>query len=153
MAKERLEQLGVSKEIAPRTAWEQQPDCATCHIDFAKPTRGPDGAAPSAFGRWTRDASQSYRNRADENGVRCAACHGSVHALYPATNPVEQHRDNLQPLRLQGSPYAISTDGRCDVCHTSDPGDEPHHPNMGQPFRHPGLFPNPAPGSKATYDE
>ena len=72
----------------------------------------------------------------DESGrLRCAACHGSPHAIYPAENPYNGNRDVLQPLQYQGEPYPIGSNSNCKVCHTIDMDEEMHHPNMLREFR------------------
>ncbi len=117
-------------EIEPRVAWTQQPDCSACHVDFAQPS------AYDGFGAWAgTDELPLFRDRTGMMGLRCPACHGSPHALYPATNPVEQHRDNLQPLRLTGLPFPVGSESRCETCHTTEWPFAPHHANMMRPFR------------------
>jgi hypothetical protein len=117
-------------EIAPRTPWVNQPDCLNCHTDFQLPQDD------TTFNQWTAGEDQLYRNRSDETGkLRCAACHGSPHALYPAVNPYNTNRDTLQPLQYQGEPYPIGSNRNCRVCHTVDMEDEVHHGNMLRLFR------------------
>ena len=118
------------QEIAPRQAWLQQPDCSTCHQDYQAPS------AYDAFNAWAgSDELPLFRQRTGAMGIRCQVCHGSPHALYPATNPVEQHRDNLQPLRTTGMPFPVGSEGSCTTCHTTEWPMSPHHPNMMRPFR------------------
>ena len=110
--------------IQPRTPWLQQPDCLTCHVNFAPPE------TDSAFGAWTAGADTLYRNRQDDSGsIHCAACHGSPHAEYPAGNPYEKERDNFGPRQYQGNPYPIGANRNCKVCHTIDMDTDMHHPN------------------------
>ena len=110
--------------IQPRTPWLQQPDCLTCHINFAPPE------ADSAFNVWTAGGEGLYRNRLDDSGsIHCAACHGSPHAEYPATNPYEKERDNFGPRQYQGNPYPLGANRNCKVCHTIDMDTDLHHPN------------------------
>jgi mono/diheme cytochrome c family protein len=111
-------------EVQPRTPWLQQPDCLTCHVNFAPPE------ADSAFNVWTAGAELLYRNRRDESGsIHCPACHGSPHAEYPATNPYEKERDNFGPRQYQGNPYPLGANRNCKVCHTIDMDTDLHHPN------------------------
>ncbi len=64
------------EEINARQPNEQQPDCLTCHVEFAAPD------SDSAFNEWTEDSSGLFRNRKDEmDAVMCAACHNAPHAI------------------------------------------------------------------------
>ncbi len=117
-------------DLSPRTAWVNEPDCSSCHKDFEAPT------AYDAFNTWAgTDELPLFRHRSGAMGLRCQACHGSPHALYPATNSTEEHRDNLQPLRLTGLPFPVGSEGSCTTCHTTTWPMAPHHPNMVRPFR------------------
>ncbi len=112
------------EEIKPRTPWLNEPDCLTCHVGFAPPE------TDTAFNVWTESGDELYRNRHDESGsIHCAACHGSPHAIYPATNPYEKERDNFGPRQYQGNPYPIGANKNCAVCHTVEMEEELHHPN------------------------
>ena len=118
------------KEVQPRRPWINEPDCLNCHVDFQLPQND------TSFNQWTAGEEQLYRNRHDETGkIRCAACHGSPHALYPAVNPYNGNRDTLQPLQYQGEPYPIGSNRNCKVCHTVDMDEEVHHGNMLRLFR------------------
>jgi hypothetical protein len=117
-------------EIVPRKPWVNEPDCLNCHEDFQAPE------VDTTFNQWTDDEEGLFRNRTDESGrLRCAACHGSPHAIYPAENPYNKNRDVLQPLQYQNEPYPIGSNGNCKVCHTIDMEEEMHHPNMLREFR------------------
>ena len=119
-----------NEEITPRSPWVNEPDCLNCHEDFQLPQND------TTFNQWTNGEDQLYRNRSDETGkLRCAACHGSPHALYPADNPYNGNRDTLQPLQYQGEPYPIGSNRNCKVCHTVDMEEEVHHGNMLRLFR------------------
>jgi mono/diheme cytochrome c family protein len=119
-----------SAEIVPRSPWVNEPDCLNCHVDFQLPQ------IDSTFNQWTEGEDHLYRNRSDETGkLRCAACHGSPHAVYPADNPYNGNRDTLQPLQYQGEPYPIGSNRNCKVCHTVEMEDETHHGNMLRLFR------------------
>lgn len=109
--------------INPRQAWINEPDCLTCHVDFAAPE------TDSAFNRWTGSESELFARRSDNMGLPCAACHNSPHAVYPARNPYVLDRDNTGPMQHQGNPYPIGANKNCRVCHTVDMADEMHHPN------------------------
>ncbi|WP_031480563.1 cytochrome ubiquinol oxidase subunit I [Maridesulfovibrio frigidus] len=109
-------------EINPRTPWVQEPDCLTCHVDFA----GPD--TDSAFNVWNEDKSELFRNRKDEmDAVMCAACHNAPHAIFPAVD----ERDNIRALQYMGESKPIGSGGTCTVCHEDNMEYPAHHPGMG----------------------
>jgi mono/diheme cytochrome c family protein len=116
-------------EIEGRSPWFQQPDCLACHTDAY--TR-PDPASASAFNRWTESREELYRLRTDETGrLRCAACHGAPHAIYPTRNTRRgADRDNIQPLQYQGSRRAIGAGAHCEVCHGMAMEFSVHHEGM-----------------------
>jgi len=111
------------EKINPRTPWVNLPDCLNCHEDFQM------GSTVDAFNTWTAGTEELYRNRRDQmEAMRCAACHSSPHAVYPATlNKFGSNRDSIQPLQYQGNYRPIGND--CTVCHTVQPEFEGHHPN------------------------
>jgi mono/diheme cytochrome c family protein len=111
-------------EIAARAPWTDEPDCLTCHADFAKPQ------TDSAFNQWVRGPIGLYRTRSDDAGLMCQGCHGSTHAEYPAANHFHPDLDAIQPLQYQGTPGTIGGKGNCAVCHTEDMDTEFHHPNI-----------------------
>ena len=117
-------------EVTPRTPWLIEPDCLSCHEDFQRPA-GP----ASSFNKWVSEPSELYRKRVDGGYIRCPACHGPAHALYPAVNPMERNRDVIQPLQYSGSPYPIGSENGCPVCHTVEMEDPIHHENMQRPYR------------------
>lgn len=117
-------------DIRPREPWVNEPDCLNCHVGFEAPE------TDTTFNQWTGNETELYRNRTDESGrIRCAACHGSPHAIYPALNPYNNTRDVLQPMQYQRDAYPIGSNMQCKVCHTIDMEDEVHHPNMLREFR------------------
>lgn len=118
-----------TSHIKPRIPWINEPDCLNCHIDFNQPE------TDETFNLWTKSADQLYRLRTDDVGIMCQACHGSTHAVYPATNIYGNKRDNIQPLQYQGNPYPIGSNKNCKVCHTIDMDEEMHHPNSLAMFR------------------
>jgi hypothetical protein len=118
--------MGVS-EMRPRMPWLMEPDCNSCHTSFN--IRG-DGFAGHAFNKWTPGFEALYRNRTDNHGVMCAACHGSPHAVYGAYNRYGLHRDNQQPLQYQALAGTIGTHDNCMVCHIIGMSANGHHRNM-----------------------
>ncbi len=123
--------VSAPAEVKPRTPWVNEPDCLACHEKFEPPKKG-----ASAFNRWTKDPAGLYRNKVDEAGLHCIACHGSTHAEYPALNPYHPLRDNLQPLMYSGQPFAVGSEASCEICHLEKMESPIHHDNMMQPFRH-----------------
>ena len=116
-------------DVKPRAPWINEPDCMNCHIDFNEPE------TDETFNVWTESLDELYHSRMDDAGIMCQACHGSAHALYPATNIYGQDRDNIQPMQYQGNPYPIGSNKNCKVCHTIDMDEEMHHPNTLTMFR------------------
>lgn len=96
---------GMAQVANPqRQPWIDEPRCADCH------------STP-----YQENPGQLYKNSAGHQGIRCQACHGSQHAIYPSVEPL----DNKQSIWLQGFAGTIS---KCGVCHTNspDPGEGPH---------------------------
>lgn len=116
-------------QIKPRKPWINEPDCLNCHVDFEQPE------TDETFNMWTNSADELYRTRTDDAGVRCQACHGTTHVIYPATNFEGSKKVNIQPLQYQKTPNPIGSDKNCMVCHTIDMEDEMHHPNSLTMFR------------------
>jgi mono/diheme cytochrome c family protein len=115
------------EEIKPRMPWLMEPDCRSCHTNYSI---FEDGFSGTAFNIWAPGFEALYRNRTDNHGVMCSACHGSTHAVYGAMNKYGLHRDNQQPLQYQGLAGTIGTHGQCAVCHTVEMTTNGHHRNM-----------------------
>ncbi|WP_028581021.1 cytochrome ubiquinol oxidase subunit I [Desulfogranum japonicum] len=123
-------EFGEIADITPRSPWSNQPDCLHCHVEFAAPE------TDSTLHEYTEDMDSLYRNRTDESGaLYCAACHGSPHALYPASNDYGTVLHNLVPLQYQDEPLPMGSNFGCAVCHTTEMEDEMHHPNILGEFR------------------
>ena len=122
-------------EINPRWPWVKEPDCLTCHENFDKPAED-----VNSYNVWNDDFSELYRIRTDEIGIRCEACHGSTHALYPATNPFSRNRDNMQPMQYAGQPTPIGSNFKCETCHIIKMEGSVHHENMEHMFRNAALL-------------
>ncbi len=124
------EMTATAKDIKPRKPWINEPDCLNCHKDYEQPDDD------TTFNQWTAGSDDLFRNRTDEAGiVPCSACHNSMHALYPATNPYGKDLDNRQPLQYQKKPFPMGANKGCAVCHTVVMDEELHHPNMLHEFR------------------
>ncbi len=114
-------------EIQPRMPWLMEPDCQSCHTNFRIHE---DGFTGTAFNLWVPGFKALYRNRTDNHGVMCSACHGSTHAVYGAYNKYGLHRDNQQPLQYQGLAGTIGTHNNCAVCHKKQMNISGHHRYM-----------------------
>jgi hypothetical protein len=88
-----------------RSPWTDEPRCGDCH---------------NVAGHEYEQTGVLYRNSVGHNGIMCAACHGSPHAITPTV----QSDDNIQAITLQGHSGTIDT---CTVCHTTPPGDPFNH--------------------------
>ena len=128
-------QVASIEEINARLPWVKEPDCLTCHDGFEKPEQG-----YSAYNVWNDDFMELYRIRTDDIGIRCTACHGSTHALYPANNPYNRNRDNMQPMQYANQPTPIGSNLKCETCHTIKMEDTVHHDNMEHMFRNAALL-------------
>ncbi|MCB9870088.1 MAG: Ig-like domain-containing protein [Planctomycetes bacterium] len=127
---------------ANRVGWLAQPSCQQCHTGTAVANNGeiryttvldasgkPRQAVNQTFATNQNVPSQGfdlYRFSVGHGGLRCEACHGSTHAVYPSIHG----NDNVQSRNLQGH---VGTLVQCDACHRSMPEvrlDGPHgmHP-------------------------
>lgn len=88
-----------------RRPWLDEPRCDSCHqrtgFEFEQP-------------------GTLYRESKGHQGVNCASCHGSPHAITPTVTAA----DNVQAIAAQGTPGRIN---QCYVCHRQQPDDRfPH---------------------------
>lgn len=110
-----LPSVAEAKAIEPRTPESNLPTCAGCH-NFAEK---PDASDATAFNKWTKKAEERYPASLDNTGsLRCPSCHGAPHAVYPASGPDADDRDNIQPLQYQKLAAPLGKEGNCAVCHT-----------------------------------
>ena len=93
-----------------RRPWIDEPRCDDCH-DREEFEFEPEGVL--------------YRNAKGHQGIHCAACHGSPHAITPTVTEA----DNVQAIEWQGHPGVIDT---CTVCHEIVPGKFEHHRDEGE---------------------
>ncbi len=84
-----------------RTPWISEPTCAGCHTKL-----NPDFEY--------EESGKLFKDSRGHGNIECATCHGSPHAMGPATT----FEDNLQAVLLQGKAGPIS---KCTVCHTKQP--------------------------------
>lgn len=82
-----------------RRPWIDEPRCASCH---------------QRSGFEFEQANTLFRDSVGHKGIACMSCHGSPHAITPATNAA----DNIQAIMKQGHAGTIDT---CIVCHSSTP--------------------------------
>ncbi len=114
------------KDINPRKPWVNEPDCLNCHVDF----NTPDSDEITAFNKWTENKSDLFQNRLDDmETIRCEACHGSPHAIFPAWNKFGKNRDNIQPTQYNEHSDTIGAKN-CKLCHIVDMEDSGHHENQ-----------------------
>ncbi|MBI1320251.1 MAG: hypothetical protein GC168_15095 [Candidatus Hydrogenedens sp.] len=87
-----------------RQSWVDEPKCGDCHqrshFTFEEP-------------------GKLYRESRGHHEVQCATCHGSPHAITPATTKP----DNVQSQMVQGHSGVLD----CAVCHINKPRDEFEH--------------------------
>jgi mono/diheme cytochrome c family protein len=123
-------------DIQPRKSWVQEPDCKTCHINYNQPDD-----ILSGFNQWTSDQDSLFRNQMGDAGIRCTACHGVPHVIYPSNNIIDPQRDNSQPMQYQLTPIPVGGNNHCNVCHMDTiMEDNYHHDNMMNDFRNVHLI-------------
>lgn len=88
-----------------REPWLDQPRCGQCH---------------SRPGFAFEEPGKLFKDSVGHSHVHCSACHGSPHAIAPATTEV----DNLQATRVQGLAGIVRN---CSVCHTVQPNEPFFH--------------------------
>ena len=113
-----------------REGWLDQPSCQNCHTGTATKNSGQirytsvfdaSGkrrvAADATFAT-NKDVPAKgfdlYRFSKGHGGLRCEACHGSTHAVYPSVH----ENDNVQSEALQGH---VGTIAECSACHKETP--------------------------------
>ena len=98
---------------ANRRPWVDEPRCDSCH---------------HRAGSQYEQAGTLYRNSKGHQGIHCAACHGSPHAITPTDRTITNN-DNVQAIALQG---AAGTIRKCTVCHRTQPDDAFPHRFSGE---------------------
>jgi hypothetical protein len=91
--------VGGSITSGQRIPWVNEPKCSKCHANVAEVDTG----------------TTLYRHATGHNGLYCASCHSSPHAMVPS----REASDNYQALQYQGKAETI---GSCSVCHNSSKG-------------------------------
>jgi hypothetical protein len=87
-------------------------NCAACH-DTGENIPGADEASCASCHQGVPEVDTGairYRDAAGHGGMRCAACHGSPHAMIPSVEP----SDNYTAIQYQGREVPI---GSCRACH------------------------------------
>ncbi len=103
---------------AGREGWYDMPTCQACHYDGKRELnalvngkfRNPSDKTFATNPDTPMKGYSLYRFSKGHGGIKCEACHGSTHAIYPSSH----HGDNLQSIDLQGYKGTIR---ECFVCH------------------------------------
>jgi len=95
-----MAELAGSIASGARIPWAGEPKCFTCHNVSGVDT-----------------GSVLYKDARGHGNLFCAGCHGSPHAMVPAT----QESDNYQAIQYQGKAKSI---GSCGACHSGSRGDD-----------------------------
>lgn len=113
-----------------REGWFDEPTCQNCHTGTAVLNNGQirytdafsspgvlREAVDDTFATDPNTPAQGislYRFSTGHGGLQCSACHGSTHAIFPASHG----NDNLQSAAIQGH---IGTLVECASCHGTEP--------------------------------
>lgn len=130
-------------DLSKRVSWAKEPGCQSCHTGdavnnltadhsdviaadgirllqaYVSIPHTEDGSNVAAvidapLSRFAEN-QDLYRLSQGHGGVKCEACHGSTHAIWPVINPPGAiSNDNLASIQLQGHEGKIQ---ECDVCH------------------------------------
>ncbi|MGJ8651426.1 MAG: Ig-like domain-containing protein [Opitutaceae bacterium] len=112
-----------------RTGWFDEPNCQSCHtgtytnhsgaVRFTSSFDNEGNERVPADARFATNPDTPapgislFRFSKGHGDMKCSACHGSPHAIYPTS----ERNDNLQSLAIQGH---IGTIGDCSSCHQND---------------------------------
>ena len=123
---------GSMRDVAAdtRMGWLDEPACQSCHTGTAVSNSGQirytsvfddTGAvrvAANSIFATTADTPAPglslYRFSSGHGGLKCEACHGSTHAIFPTTH----RNDNLQSIDFQGHAGVLV---ECANCHGAQP--------------------------------
>ncbi|MGB5551971.1 MAG: hypothetical protein WBO74_15925, partial [Thermoanaerobaculia bacterium] len=113
-----------------RVGWLDQPSCQSCHTGTATDNNGQIRyeSVFEANGEVRQAVNQTFATDPDvpaagfslyrfsfgHGGLSCLACHGSTHAIFPASHP----NDNIQNQDLQGHEGTLV---ECTACHATTP--------------------------------
>lgn len=113
-----------------RAGWFEQPGCGACHtgtamsnngqirylsvFDAPEHVRDPVNTTFATNPDTPATGFSLYRFSTGHGDLQCSACHGSPHAIYPASHP----NDNIQSEQLQGHAGTVSD---CATCHNPIP--------------------------------
>lgn len=103
---------------ATRNGWFDQPNCQACHYNGKRETTALSNGQIRVVSDNTFATNSNvpatgyslYRFSEGHKGVKCEACHGSTHAVYPSSH----NGDNIQSIAHQGYAGTIT---ECSVCH------------------------------------
>jgi len=115
---------------ADREGWLEEPSCQNCHTGTATANSGQIRflSAFDSSGEWRIPANTTfatnpntpaaglnlYRFSTGHGGLRCEACHGSTHAVFPSSHG----NDNIAAEEVQSHEGALV---ECDACHGGQP--------------------------------
>jgi len=108
-----------------RKGWLDEPYCQACHQNGKRyntaVTDMQTGTLRAALDKRfaTNDntpvsGASLYRFSTGHGKMKCSACHGSTHAIYPSSHT----EDNLQSIAVQGHEGTIA---ECTACHSTAP--------------------------------
>ncbi len=108
-----------------REGWLDEPGCQHCHQDGKRYTSAVVDMTRGTLrdvidNRFATTANvpapnkSLYRFSKGHGGMKCSACHGSPHAIYPTSRT----EDNIQNMTHQGYAGTLS---KCSVCHQNTP--------------------------------
>ena len=128
---------------ASRVGWLEQPNCQSCHTGTATDNNGqirydsvfePNGDVRQAVNQtFATDTDvpaagfSLYRFSFGHGELSCLACHGSTHAIFPASHP----NDNIQNQDLQGHEGTLA---ECTACHVTTPNTDSGGPHGLHPI-------------------
>ena len=108
-----------------RRGWLDEPNCQACHQHGQRYTVAVTNTLSGALrsssdNRFATNPNTPmagvslYRMSVGHGNMRCEACHGSTHAIYPSAHL----EDNIQSKLLQGHSGTIA---ECTACHATMP--------------------------------
>ena len=128
---------------ATREGWLDEPTCQSCHTGTAMNNNGqirytdafvapgqPRQAVDDTFATEPDVPAAGfslYRFSEGHGGLQCSACHGSTHAIYPASHV----NDNLQSIGIQSHVGVLV---ECASCHGNQPNTNTGGPHGMHPI-------------------
>jgi hypothetical protein len=105
-----------------RTGWLDEPNCQACHEGGNRylsaivngAIRQPNDTTFATNPNTPTPGHSLYRYSTGHGGLKCSACHGSTHAIFPTSHA----QDNMLSESIQGHSGTIS---ECTSCHDTMP--------------------------------